>query len=570
MKKILIALAFSLMCVVVSVSAATVNLENAGGDIINVGGAANEGETVSVMVLNPGYDEEDILLNPTKAIQFYGDTKGNSDKTFSLSINMKNLNSGSEEDEGGGKFTLLVSKKDSSTPEKSTFDFYFADKKLEVIDKLNNPANQISDLIEEAYTIYSLSGTDIFKATSKSSIATNLEKMRSFENDVDVMFKALKKALAISAFNEGVSPLVVSGVLQYTDVIGVEGSYLHSDYIDALSSGGKSAVNTGIMKKNYKNVEEIAAEFNNLVLINVITNYGKEMGYGHVPEYFEKYEVEYEAAGFAFEKLGDITNKNGVYMALENANVGTLTALIEVYEEALLTADTPPATEDTFRPGTGVGSVGGGSPSGGGGGKVPSSGAAEREELIVNPDAIVLPFNDLQTVSWAKEAIAALYKMGVIAGKNESSFAPNDLVTREEFTKMVVVAFFGEPISKECEFSDVRGWSSSYVQYAFDNNIVSGIGDSVFEPGGNITREAAVAVVMRSLKAKGYEGGKTDDKFSDDSSISQWAKEDVSALVEAGIISGRDNNMFCPKDSMTRAEAAKVIYYSIELVGGAK
>ena len=47
--------------------------------------------------------------------------------------------------------------------------------------------------------------------------------------------------------------------------------------------------------------------------------------------------------------------------------------------------------------------------------------------------------------------------------------------------------------------------------------------------------------------------------FEDERDIAGYAADAVAALQQYGIINGRDNNMFAPKDSVTRAEAAMVI-----------
>ena len=47
-------------------------------------------------------------------------------------------------------------------------------------------------------------------------------------------------------------------------------------------------------------------------------------------------------------------------------------------------------------------------------------------------------FVDLNTVEWAYEAIMALADNGIVNGKTDNEFYPNDKVTREEFAKLLV------------------------------------------------------------------------------------------------------------------------------------
>lgn len=59
----------------------------------------------------------------------------------------------------------------------------------------------------------------------------------------------------------------------------------------------------------------------------------------------------------------------------------------------------------------------------------------------------------------------------------------------------------------------------------------------------------------------------SEELFSDDGEISGYAKEAVYTLKAKGIISGRGENEFAPKSGMTRAEAAKLIYQTINIIG---
>ena len=50
------------------------------------------------------------------------------------------------------------------------------------------------------------------------------------------------------------------------------------------------------------------------------------------------------------------------------------------------------------------------------------------------------PFIDLEEVAWAKESISELYARGVVKGKGNNEFMPNDKVTRAEFIEMLITA----------------------------------------------------------------------------------------------------------------------------------
>ena len=69
-------------------------------------------------------------------------------------------------------------------------------------------------------------------------------------------------------------------------------------------------------------------------------------------------------------------------------------------------------------------------------------------------------------------------------------------------------------------------------------------------------------IVKRAANAAGIEfkSIKTAEDFADSNIISDYASDSVKELYCAGIISGMGDNMFNPKGSSTRAQAAKIIY----------
>jgi len=71
----------------------------------------------------------------------------------------------------------------------------------------------------------------------------------------------------------------------------------------------------------------------------------------------------------------------------------------------------------------------------------------------------------------------------------------------------------------------------------------------------------AVMLNQYIVKVAGYTLEKVNEPvvFDDDSEIAEYAKAAVAAMQEAGIISGKGNNMFDPKANATRAEASCMI-----------
>lgn len=168
-------------------------------------------------------------------------------------------------------------------------------------------------------------------------------------------------------------------------------------------------------------------------------------------------------------------------------------------------------------------------------------------------------FSDIDDVLWAKKEILYLAKKGIVSGKEKGKYMPNDTITREEFTKMIVDAANIHDTEAVCNFSDVvkGSWYESYVASAYKNGFVLGQSDEIFGIGNAITREDVCVIASKLIKDKNSE---TELEFSDAADISDYAIESVKLLTGKGIISGMGNNEFKPKYVCTRAQAAKILY----------
>lgn len=177
-------------------------------------------------------------------------------------------------------------------------------------------------------------------------------------------------------------------------------------------------------------------------------------------------------------------------------------------------------------------------------------------------------FDDLDSVEWAREPICKLAEMGVLRGKEYRLFYPNDNITREEFVKMLAVAYKLNIENKTDKFTDVNNsdWFMPYVAAALENGIVNGVSDDMFGTGQNITRQDLAVMAYNAALKNGVEFNTEDvQKFSDDDKISDYAKTAVYALKSQDIVNGIDGKNFAPQDTATRAEAAKILYALISL-----
>ena len=177
------------------------------------------------------------------------------------------------------------------------------------------------------------------------------------------------------------------------------------------------------------------------------------------------------------------------------------------------------------------------------------------------------PFTDIKESDWFYDAVKYVNENGFMKGITDTEFAPENNITRAMFVT-VLYRIENEPdMSSEIlgyPFEDVdsKSWYTDAVYWARKNGIVNGVTDNEFAPNDNITREQMAAIIFRYAKYKNI--APTDNwaiklDYADLEEISDWAAEAVMYCKLKGLMQGKDNNMFDPKNSATRAETAAIL-----------
>ena len=249
------------------------------------------------------------------------------------------------------------------------------------------------------------------------------------------------------------------------------------------------------------------------------------------------------------------------------------------FYNSLKTASTPDDVEKAFKDAledTKEGSGGGSGGSGGGSGGKSSSGGGVSSSFAVSgttedterPYIIEPPENegfiDMDSAPWAITAVQTLADRGIVKGRGNNMFCPQDNVTREEFLKMVIESLnmVGVP-EQALKFTDIPSdaWYASYVETGVGCGIIKGISETEFGTGQPITRQDMATILHRAIKYCEVSLYKvTDNTFTDEDNIAEYAKEAVVALAGAKFINGMGDGTFMPEKTSTRAEAAVMLY----------
>lgn len=100
---------------------------------------------------------------------------------------------------------------------------------------------------------------------------------------------------------------------------------------------------------------------------------------------------------------------------------------------------------------------------------------------------------------------------------------------------------------------------TGYAQWANTFGVMNGVSSTQFSPDQKIKREDICVLMYRYLT--NYLGKSVSSQgtaFSDDGSISSYAKTAVYAMRAVGVVNGYPDNTFLPKSYATRAEVAKM------------
>ena len=160
-------------------------------------------------------------------------------------------------------------------------------------------------------------------------------------------------------------------------------------------------------------------------------------------------------------------------------------------------------------------------------------------------------FEDVPAGSDYSEAITMLSDLGIIQGKDDGKYHPEDTITRAEACAMIARLMTGDPNVSQYtgaqNFADVAkgSWKDSAIGYCYINNIVVGVGNNKFEPDRAITDAEFITMVVRAM---GYE---TPDMTQG------YPFSYMSNAQAIGLLDGV--NMVASTDAL-RGEDAQVIY----------
>ena len=173
------------------------------------------------------------------------------------------------------------------------------------------------------------------------------------------------------------------------------------------------------------------------------------------------------------------------------------------------------------------------------------------------------PFVDVAEGDWFYDAVVYAYQNELMDGVGGNRFAPNSETTRAQLVT-ILYRLEGQPaVSGDLPFTDVESgtWYTDAILWAAQNNIVNGVSDTEFAPGDDLTRQQLVTILYRYAEAKGYDVSASADLsgYPDADQVQDYAQPAMAWAVAENIIQGMEDGTLKPAGNASRAQIATIL-----------
>ncbi len=524
---------------------AQLDISSSAGKIVISGQTDVPGDGVTLTAYPSDYKQESV-----EALYSVLDTISDENGSYRFEFGVVLSETAAED------ITVFIKENEKENPESFNADFPIKSAS-KVVSGLKNAqdadaAKAIMDSADNKKALIALSCDEYFaseKSEAQKREISNILRCSIPQTNVtsEEFYKLFVYAMCLSDINTKTN---VDGALEKINI-----RYNDEYYNDIKSDKLKGWIKSNITNKKYSKADEINSYYNELNILYIINNSKQNKTQEYISKYSKDLGISENEYCKSYLKLsGDSENSvtEKLRKLLYEQPASSADMLVDDIKKAIST------NSQTSNGGTSGGS-------GGGGGGRATGGFSVGNNSEAADDIQKVIFTDLNDVPWAKDSIETIYKNGIISGVDKNLFAPNELVTREQFVKMLVLSS-GIPIDNgyTAPFNDVKkvNWSYKYIGAAYKCGIVNGVTDDTFERETPISRQDVAVMAKRCADVTEHKISDILEKspnFRDESEISDYAKDAVDALYRANIINGVGDGRFAPLENCTRAQAAKII-----------
>ncbi|MEO0768166.1 MAG: S-layer homology domain-containing protein, partial [Cyanobacteria bacterium J06649_4] len=193
--------------------------------------------------------------------------------------------------------------------------------------------------------------------------------------------------------------------------------------------------------------------------------------------------------------------------------------------------------------------------------------------VMAAPAAAQSRFMDVNSTYWASPYVQALTEANIISGFPDSTFRPDEEMTRAQFASILSGGFPTDTVREPITFSDVPAdhWAAGAIFSAYAKGFLSGYPDGTFGLDQPITR---MEVLLSLTSGLGIDtSGSNGDvlaAFADSGEIPAWATAAIAAATENQLVVNYPNvQQLNPQRNATRAEIAAIAYQALVSSGRA-
>ena len=179
-----------------------------------------------------------------------------------------------------------------------------------------------------------------------------------------------------------------------------------------------------------------------------------------------------------------------------------------------------------------------------------------------------MPFLDVSPNRWSYTSILSAYEQELIFGITDNQFAPTASTTRGQLVAMLYRMNGSPAVTGDCPFTDLtKKYYKSAITWAYQQGIVAGRSETTFAPEDPITRQDLISILYRMKKPEAVSDPEEDplSGFTDVSSISGYASDAMAWGVSTGLLSGYSDSTLRPRGKATREQAAAFLVRYLNL-----
>lgn len=498
-----------------------------------------------------------VVKTPSGAVHYANLVKG--DGTYSVKYPMDTQN------DEGGTYTVIVN--GNKEAEKRVTSFFFAGEALsrEIVATANTGTTaQIDEMFRQYYPVFNIELEEYQKEIALDTLYQLIIANRPFSS-TDGITQVVQEAPLVAAFNSAAADGMLA--LLRTPELEADFTKYNALYSDTDRKWVLEKLDARSDYKSFADINSTMKEYVALAMLN-------RAGVDDLVKYLKDKDMIAELGIGSNEVYLEYLS----YTGTEKKSIETGLVKKQPYESVKdFLSKLSAAIDERTKPsdgGSGGSSGGGGGNRGGSTVKLPATTPAPLPTNTPEDEysGIKTAFDDIGQVEWAYPAIQSLYEKKIISGSGDGKLHPTDVVTREEFVKMLVVAADALDETASCNFGDVAEgqWFYRFVASAVNAGLVNGVSEQSFGTGAPVTRQDAAVMLERAIAKKGIalaskEGAAA---FRDADQIAAYAQESVEKLRGAGILNGKGDGTFAPADYCTRAEVFQMIYAYTQLENG--